>query len=192
MVDVDLAARRVVSESANQAIPSATRSNAKPYRPGGIGACTGASDAHAPTGLHHRQRRPQPIPDDRVPAVVEPVEPRANPARHAAVPTFSSVTRAVDDVPASASPSSHSPQRTASGPFVMGGGPRAVDPLLVRAARREPTERTPVWFMRQAGRSLPEYRAIRERHAFFEINQSAELTAEVTLQPVRRTGSTRR
>ena len=42
--------------------------------------------------------------------------------------------------------------------------------------------------MRQAGRSLPEYRQIRERHAFFEINQSAELTAEVTLQPVRRHG----
>ncbi len=60
------------------------------------------------------------------------------------------------------------------------------EPLLVRAARREPVERTPVWFMRQAGRSLPEYRAIRERHAFFEINRSAELTAEVTLQPVRR------
>jgi uroporphyrinogen decarboxylase len=38
--------------------------------------------------------------------------------------------------------------------------------------------------MRQAGRSLPEYRAIRERHAFFQINQSAELTAEVTLQPM--------
>jgi len=56
----------------------------------------------------------------------------------------------------------------------------------VRAARREPVERTPVWFMRQAGRSLPEYRALRERHAFFEINESAELTAEVTLQPVRR------
>ena len=42
--------------------------------------------------------------------------------------------------------------------------------------------------MRQAGRSLPEYRAVRERHAFFEINRSAELTAEVTLQPVRRHG----
>lgn len=61
-----------------------------------------------------------------------------------------------------------------------------MDPLLVRAARREPVERTPVWFMRQAGRSLPEYRLIRERHGFFEINRSAELTAEVTLQPVRR------
>jgi uroporphyrinogen decarboxylase len=63
-----------------------------------------------------------------------------------------------------------------------------VEPLLVRAARRGPVERTPVWFMRQAGRSLPEYRRIRERHAFFEINRSAELTAEVTLQPVRRHG----
>src|SRR6266704_5223131 len=61
-----------------------------------------------------------------------------------------------------------------------------MQPLLVRAARREPVEHTPVWFMRQAGRSLPEYRQIREQHAFFEINRSAELTAEVTLQPVRR------
>jgi uroporphyrinogen decarboxylase len=61
-----------------------------------------------------------------------------------------------------------------------------VEPLLVRAARREPVERTPVWFMRQAGRSLPEYRRLREQHGFFDINRSAELTAEVTLQPVRR------
>src|SRR5688572_17137253 len=42
--------------------------------------------------------------------------------------------------------------------------------------------------MRQAGRSLPEYRKIREQHAFFEINRSAELTAEVTLQPRHRQG----
>ncbi len=60
------------------------------------------------------------------------------------------------------------------------------EPLLVRAARREQVERTPVWFMRQAGRSLPEYRAIRERHAFFEVAGTPELCAEVTLQPVRR------
>jgi uroporphyrinogen decarboxylase len=62
------------------------------------------------------------------------------------------------------------------------------EPLLVRAARREPVERTPVWFMRQAGRSLPEYRAIRERHSFFEVAGTPELCAEVTLQPVRRHG----
>ncbi len=60
------------------------------------------------------------------------------------------------------------------------------EPLLVRAARREEVERTPVWFMRQAGRSLPEYRAIREKHAFFEVAHTPELCAEVTLQPVRR------
>jgi uroporphyrinogen decarboxylase len=62
------------------------------------------------------------------------------------------------------------------------------EPLLVRALRRERVERTPVWFMRQAGRSLPEYRAIRERHGFFDIADTPELCAEVTLQPVRRHG----
>jgi uroporphyrinogen decarboxylase len=61
-------------------------------------------------------------------------------------------------------------------------------PLLVRAARREPVERTPVWFMRQAGRSLPEYRAVREQHSFWEVAHTPELCAEVTLQPVRRHG----
>jgi uroporphyrinogen decarboxylase len=45
-----------------------------------------------------------------------------------------------------------------------------------------------VWFMRQAGRSLPEYRAIRERHGFFDVAGTPELCAEVTLQPVRRHG----
>jgi uroporphyrinogen decarboxylase len=63
-----------------------------------------------------------------------------------------------------------------------------MDPLLVRAARRERVERPPVWFMRQAGRSLPEYRAIRERHSFWEVAHTPELCAEVTLQPVRRHG----
>src|SRR5690242_8021480 len=58
------------------------------------------------------------------------------------------------------------------------------DPLLVRAARREPVERTPVWFMRQAGRSLPEYRELRKRYGLFEVCRQPELCAEVTLQPV--------
>ncbi len=61
-------------------------------------------------------------------------------------------------------------------------------PLLVRAALREPVERTPVWFMRQAGRSLPEYRAIRKQHGFFDVAGTPDLCAEVTLQPVRRHG----
>lgn len=65
---------------------------------------------------------------------------------------------------------------------------KPVEPLLVRTLRCEPGERTPVWFMRQAGRSLPEYRALRERHGFFELAGTPELCAEVTLQPVRRHG----
>jgi uroporphyrinogen decarboxylase len=60
-------------------------------------------------------------------------------------------------------------------------------PFLL-ACRRQPAPHTPVWFMRQAGRSLPEFRALREQHSFFELIRSAELTAEVTLQPVRRLG----
>ena len=59
-----------------------------------------------------------------------------------------------------------------------------VEPLLVRACRREPVERTPVWFMRQAGRSLPQYREIRQRFGLFDIVRDPELCAEVTLQPV--------
>jgi uroporphyrinogen decarboxylase len=60
--------------------------------------------------------------------------------------------------------------------------------LLVRACRLEQVERTPVWFMRQAGRSLPEYRELRQRFGLFEIARQPELCAEVTLQPVRRHG----
>ncbi|WP_313716306.1 uroporphyrinogen decarboxylase [Arsenicicoccus bolidensis] len=60
------------------------------------------------------------------------------------------------------------------------------DSLLVRAARRQPVPHPPVWFMRQAGRSLPEYRAVREGTTMFEACRNPELTTEITLQPVRR------
>ena len=56
----------------------------------------------------------------------------------------------------------------------------------MRACRRESVERTPVWFMRQAGRSLPEYRELRKRYGLFDIVARPEVCAEVTLQPVRR------
>src|SRR5438105_12052683 len=103
-------------------------------------------------------------------------------------PVFSSSTRAPDTPPAWGSSSVQSPQPTPSGPFAMAGYSRAVEPLLVRACRREPVERTPVWFRRQAGRSLPEYRELRKRYGLFEICRRPELCAEVTLQPVRRHG----
>ena len=57
--------------------------------------------------------------------------------------------------------------------------------LLLRAARDEKTERTPVWLMRQAGRILPEYRAVRNSlSGFKELVETPELAAEVTIQPV--------
>ncbi len=66
---------------------------------------------------------------------------------------------------------------------------KASDRLLLRALRREPTERAPVWLMRQAGRYLPEYRAVRaEAGGFLEMIREPKYAAEVTLQPVRRFG----
>ena len=62
------------------------------------------------------------------------------------------------------------------------------DSILIRAARREAVEHTPVWFMRQAGRSLPEYRKVREGVAMLDSCRMPELVAEITLQPVRRHG----
>ncbi len=62
------------------------------------------------------------------------------------------------------------------------------DSPFLRACRREPTPYTPVWFMRQAGRSLPEYRALREGISMLESCTRPDLVTEITLQPVRRHG----
>jgi uroporphyrinogen decarboxylase len=62
------------------------------------------------------------------------------------------------------------------------------DSAFIRACRGRPHEQVPVWFMRQAGRALPEYRAVRDRHRFEDVVHTPELAAEVTLQPVRRYG----
>ena len=61
-------------------------------------------------------------------------------------------------------------------------------PLLLRAIAGEPVAHPPVWFMRQAGRSLPEYRKLREGIAMLDSCMNAELITEITLQPVRRHG----
>ena len=62
------------------------------------------------------------------------------------------------------------------------------DSVFLRACRREPVPHTPVWFMRQAGRSLPEYRALRVGTTMLESCMRPELVTEITLQPVRRLG----
>jgi uroporphyrinogen decarboxylase len=66
--------------------------------------------------------------------------------------------------------------------------PNPADSLLVRAATSRPGPRPPVWFMRQAGRSLPEYRALRVGTRMLDACRDPELITEITLQPVRRHG----
>ena len=56
--------------------------------------------------------------------------------------------------------------------------------VFLRACRGLPTERTPIWLMRQAGRYMPEYRALRQSHGMLDLIRTPELAAEVTLQPI--------
>lgn len=88
----------------------------------------------------------------------------------------------------SALPETTGPPALAASLVPPGAASAARDSDLVRAARREPVRRTPVWFMRQAGRSLPEYRALRADVPMLESCRRPELVTEITLQPVRRHG----
>lgn len=80
------------------------------------------------------------------------------------------------------------PHGTPQAPFHGDPGESRRSDRFLRACRRQPVDATPIWLMRQAGRSLPEYRKLRERWSLLDIVADADLCAEVTLQPVRRLG----
>ena len=80
------------------------------------------------------------------------------------------------------------PAPTPNQPTVLNRDPRLADAPLLRAFRSERPEVAPVWFMRQAGRSLPEYRKLREGIGMLDSCRRPDLVTEITLQPVRRYG----
>ncbi|KAJ1877399.1 Uroporphyrinogen decarboxylase in heme biosynthesis [Coemansia sp. RSA 486] len=82
--------------------------------------------------------------------------------------------------------SPHSSNPAPSVNFDTASFPELKNDLYLRTARGESTERAPVWCMRQAGRYLPEFRAIRVENEFFKVCRSPELATEVTVQPLRR------
>jgi uroporphyrinogen decarboxylase len=61
-----------------------------------------------------------------------------------------------------------------------------INSRFLKACRQEPVDATPIWFMRQAGRYMPEYRALREQYSLLDICRTPDLATEVTLQPIRR------
>src|SRR5580692_2643724 len=74
------------------------------------------------------------------------------------------------------SPLKQQPDKVGSSPIDLTSGTR-----FVRACLRQPVDRTPVWFLRQAGRYMPEYQAVRKHHSLLEICKKPELSAEVTI-----------
>ncbi len=79
-------------------------------------------------------------------------------------------------------------RRTAAVGADSGRRTAADESLFLRACRRQPTERTPIWLMRQAGRYLPEYRAVRDKVSFMELCKNPQLCAEVMITTVNRLG----
>ncbi len=89
----------------------------------------------------------------------------------------------------SATGSGSGPARTRTGYETMPGvNIPTADSAFIRACRRQPTANVPVWYMRQAGRALPEYRATRAGIAMLDACSTPDLITEITLQPVRRYG----
>jgi len=76
------------------------------------------------------------------------------------------------------------PGNIRAGGDVIHSPPMLKNDLFLRACRREPVPRTPIWMMRQAGRYLSEYRAVRKKVSFIELCKTPELACEVTMQPI--------
>src|SRR6266581_5137668 len=82
---------------------------------------------------------------------------------------------------------SAAPERPAKLPAASTQSPIATNrDRFLKACQCQPVDRPPLWLMRQAGRALPEYRSLKEKHSFLELVRTPELAMEVTLQPIRR------